>query len=52
MILLSVLLNFAVLRALVYPSFVELERAEAQRNMARVIEALDNDQASNASSHR
>ena len=42
-ILLSVLLNFAVLRALVYPSFVELERAEAQRNMARVIEALDND---------
>ena len=37
------MLNFAVLRALVYPSFVELERAEAQRNMARVIEALDND---------
>ena len=44
-ILLSVVLNFTVLRTLVYPSFVELERAEAERNMARVLEALNNDLA-------
>ncbi|MDH3702362.1 MAG: hypothetical protein OEU46_13690 [Alphaproteobacteria bacterium] len=41
--LVAIALNFGVLRYLVYPSFVQLERVEAQRNLKRARDAIQNE---------
>ncbi len=40
---LSVALNYGVVRAIVFPSFAELERTEAQRNLQRVQRAIQSE---------
>ncbi len=42
-IALSVALNYGILRTLVFPSFVELEQAEARENLERVQNAIGNE---------
>lgn len=44
-IMLSVALNYGVLRSLVFPSFIDLEQSEAKRDMGRVREAFESDLA-------
>ena len=42
---LSVALNYGVVRAIVFPSFAELERTEAQQNLQRVQRAIQSELA-------
>ncbi|MDH3918631.1 MAG: hypothetical protein OEU25_10665, partial [Rhodospirillales bacterium] len=42
-VLLAIILNFGVLNYLVYPSFIELEQMEAQRNLKRTQDAIQNE---------
>lgn len=42
-VLLATILNFGVLNYLVYPSFIELEQMEAQRNLKRTEDAIQNE---------
>lgn len=42
-IALSIALNYAVLQRVVFPTFVELEQAEAERNVGRSLDAIQNE---------